>query len=493
MMSERRVIIAFLLLAAILYVNSVGGDFVIDDTFLVRDNTYLDSFSKFASYFTSGTRELGGRPVRLASFYLDTMIFGKNHIGYHISNILYYMVLSTLVYFFSRRICPDRFLAAAVTLLFVAHPLHTEGVAYISGRKDVLGGIFGFASLICYDRYMGAQRRRDGLLTVLLFLLAIGTKEIYAVLPILYLALSYYRGSPFRKQKVFYIAVISGVTIFLLYVIFLRNKVFFDYTHTIPVYGDNKGVNFPTAIKICALILYLSFFPYHLSADYTYNAVKRIGFTDPTFYISFCALLLLALGVLLLRSRHRAICFGLLWLLVCLLPVCQLVPYPEIISERSLMLLSLGSCIILAWLLKCMPRNWALGGLLIILTAFSATTIRRNLDWQDGLTLWQATAAQHPRCARARFNLGVELAEVGKLNAAEREFKASLTINPPELTTVPDYSFDALLNLGNICALRGEYKKAKDLYEEVLHYNPKSQLALQNLRAVEGWEEKEVK
>jgi tetratricopeptide (TPR) repeat protein len=489
MMSERRLIIGFLLFVPILYANSIGGDFIFDDIFLVRDNPYLGSFADFISYFTSGTRELGGRPVRLTSLYLDTLIFGKSNVGYHISNILYYMIYCTLVYFFSARLFRDRFLALAVTLLFVAHPLHTEGVAYISGKKDVLGGIFSVASLISYDRYIQGYHKRDALLTILFFLLAMGAKEIYAILPLLFLTMNFFRGVPLRNQRIFHLSLLTVASVFVIYVIFVRNIVFFDYLHPIPVYGDDKGVNFPTAIKICGLILSLNFFPFDLSADYTFNVVKRIDFSDWAFFLSTSAILFMGLGILLLRSRQKEISLGLLWLLVCLLPVCQLVPYPEIISERSLILLSFGSCVILACLISRLPKKWAIGILVSVLAVFSVTTIRRNLDWRDEFSLWRATAKQHPDCARARYNFGIALATKKEFRAAEQEFRASLAINPPDLITVPDYSMDALLNLGNVYAFRGDFVRAKDCYQEVLRHDPEHRLALSNLNTLERLEE----
>ena len=79
-MSNFRLPIIFFLLIFALYANSISGAFLIDDTFLVRDNPFIENFSNFTSYFTSGT-ETFGRPVRLLSFYIDTTLFGKSTTG----------------------------------------------------------------------------------------------------------------------------------------------------------------------------------------------------------------------------------------------------------------------------------------------------------------------------------------------------------------------------------------------------------------------------
>jgi tetratricopeptide (TPR) repeat protein len=490
MIRERRLMICFLLLIAMLYVNSLPGDYVFDDTFLVRDNPYIESIPNFISYFTEGSKELGGRPVRLTSFFLDTLVFGKNLYGYHASNIFYYAVYCLLIFFFSRRLLGQDFVAIAATLLFITHPLHTEGVAYISGRKDILGGLFSIASLIGYDRYIHSRRLKDALLTLLFFLLAIAAKEIYAILPLLYLGLNIYRKVPLREQKTFCFSLGGFGLVFVLYVMFVRNTIFFDYLHTIPVYGGNQGVNFATGVKICAIILQKAFLPFNLSADYTFNAVKRINFSDPAFFVSFFVVLIPVLGAFIYR-RKGIIFFGLMWLAVLLLPVCQLVPYPEILSERSLILLSFGTCLVIAHLIGHLPRRWSVGCLLIVLTIFSVTTIKRNLDWRNDMTLWQSAVEAQPDCARARYNLGIAFAGNKQLDAAEKAFLASLALNPPELVTVPDYSLDALVNLGNTYALRGDLVGAETVYRRVLHYDDANRLALQNLQIVLNMQRKE--
>lgn len=476
-------IAVFALFAFALYAQSVTGEYVFDDVFLIRDNPTLESVSQFISYFTSGGKEFN-RPIRLASFYVDTALFGKNTIAYHLSNIVYYVVFCLLAYVFTQRLFHSPRLSLLVTLLFIAHPLHTEGVAYISGRKDVLGGTFCFASLIVFVDYLREGRRKDLLLSVLFFLLALGTKEIYAVLPVLFLAVEWYRGEKATKHKALHVAFLAGALVFVVYIMFYRNRIQFDYLHVIPVYGDLKGMNFSTAVKICAYIFGLAFFPFFLSADYTYNAFKRIDLLNPQFFVSALTLMACALVLYALRHRQREVSFGLLWMFVLLLPVCQIVPYPEIISERSLILLSFGACVIGAALIARLPTKVMVPVLASVLALFSSVTFERNKVWHDEFSLWSATARDEPDCARARYNFGIALARRGRLADAEREFLASLAINPPELVTVPDYSLSALLNLGNTYALRGQLRQASECYRSVLRYDPSSQLASNNLALI---------
>ena len=486
-MEKLCLILFFLFFISVLYGNTISGTFLFDDTFLIRNNPFIENFSNFISYFTSGT-ETFGRPVRLFSFYLDTALFGKSTMGYHISNLIYYALFCTLAYCFCQLLFENKILSIFTTPIFIAHPLHTEGVAYISGRKDILGGLFSFATLICFLKFLKNKERAYSLLTVLFFLLAINTKETYAILPILFLAIGYYQGEKFSNQKYLLTGLFIVAFIFSLYVMFFRNRIFFDYLHIIPVYGNNQGVNFPTAIKISAYILYLAFLPFSLSADYTYNAIKRINFSDPHFFISALILIFFGFATYFLRHRQKEVSFGFLWMLICLLPVCQLVPYPEIISERSLIFLSFGTSMVIAGILLRFPKKYAVGLLCLILAIFSLTTIKQNRVWHDDLSLWEATVKQQPDCARAHYNLGCALAQNKKFHAATKEFLTSVAINPPELITVPDYSYDALLNLGNTYFLLENYTKAKKYFSQILKHNKNDQKALRNLKIAEKLE-----
>jgi tetratricopeptide (TPR) repeat protein len=490
-LNDRWLIVLLPVLTFILYANSISGEFLFDDTFLVRDNPFIENFSNFSSYFTSGT-ETFGRPVRLLSFYLDTALFGKSTTGYHISNIFYYTIFCILAYYFCQLCFKNKILSIFTTLIFIAHPLHTEGVAYISGRKDILGGLFSFATLICFLKFLKNKKRTYSLLTVLFFLLAINTKEIYAILPILFFAIGWYQDEKIKNHKYLLGGFFIVAFLFLLYIIFFRNRIFFDYLHVIPVYGNNQGINLPTAIKISAYILYLAFLPFSLSADYTYNAVKRINFSDPHFFISVSILVIFGCTAYLLRHRQKEISFGLLWMLICLLPVSQLVPYPEVISERSIIVLSFGACLIVGGFLIMLNKKYAVGLLCAILLIFSFTTIKQNRVWHDDLSLWSASVKQEPDCARAHYNLGCALAKHNQLSAAGKEFLASLAINPPELITVPDYSFDALVNLGNVYALLKKFPQAKAAYQKVLHCVPTNQSAQKNFKTVQLMEKNQA-
>lgn len=474
-----------LLLIAILYGNTIDGDYVFDDFFLIKDNPFIETPQALLSYFTSGTKELAGRPVRLLSFFIDTQIFGKNLIGFHVSNIIYYMAYCLLVFYFLYRLFKDNKLSFIVALIFLSHPLHTEGVAYLSGRKDVLGGIFSVTSLLFFDQFIQDNKKKDGLLTVLFLICAVGTKEIYAIVPLLYLLILDYRDKSIFEYRSFLFLMLFGAALFIGYVLFIRNTAFFDYTKTIPVYGNGQGVNWPTKLKICLIMISLTFFPFKLSADYTYNAIKRIDYSEPVLYLSIAFFFLCLTGVACYRKKNKQVAFALSWIVICLLPVCQIIPYPEIISERSLIFLSLGSSILIAVLIMQVSKKYIFLVTGVIVIVFSLKTIDQNRVWTNEYTLWKSASETYPDCARARYNLGLEYAYKKDYQSAKREFAASLEINPVDITTVPDYSINALLNLGNIYLLQKNIPDAEQCYKRIIAVDKNHIGATKNLEILE--------
>ena len=80
---------------------------------------------------------------------------GLEPAGYHLVNVLLHCTATGLFavlcgcLFGSQR----RLASAVASLLFAAHPIHTEAVAGIVGRADVGAAVFFLLALLCYRRY----------------------------------------------------------------------------------------------------------------------------------------------------------------------------------------------------------------------------------------------------------------------------------------------------------------------------------------------------
>ncbi|MHC4831238.1 MAG: glycosyltransferase family 39 protein, partial [Planctomycetota bacterium] len=174
-------------LALALYANALGNDFVFDDLSLLRKNPAIrDPGLLWDALTRPGASSY--RPVRTASFAIDFALSGDRTWAYHLLNALYHGLTAVLVHAVVGRLSRSRAAALCAALLFVAHPVHTESVAYISGRRDVLTGLFCLLGFYAYLRFREAGRWRWLGLAGVSLLLGLGVKEMAVVLPALVFA-----------------------------------------------------------------------------------------------------------------------------------------------------------------------------------------------------------------------------------------------------------------------------------------------------------------
>jgi len=145
------------MLPFLIYVNCLNNDFIFDDVPLVSQNKRIRSLHNLP--FVSGFRKnmISYRPVRMVSYVLDYFTNrhlwshfkslvggyegydeGMNPFGYHFSNLVYHLITVLLVFLVVNALTGNLLVAFLAALLFSIHPVHTESVTYISGRRDIL-------------------------------------------------------------------------------------------------------------------------------------------------------------------------------------------------------------------------------------------------------------------------------------------------------------------------------------------------------------------
>ena len=72
--------------------------------------------------------------------------------GYHLTNVLLHALVSVLYYKTCLAFVPSRKVAQLCSLLFVAHPIHTEAVTGIVGRAELLSSVFFLLSILSYEK-----------------------------------------------------------------------------------------------------------------------------------------------------------------------------------------------------------------------------------------------------------------------------------------------------------------------------------------------------
>ncbi len=446
---------------AIVYANAIGNDFVFDDFLLIIDEPAV------RVPLTDGWEMLRYRPMRMLSYRLDYAIGGMHEWIFHLSNVIYHAISVLLVHGVLRRLGASGWGAFAGALVFAVHPVQTESVTYASGRRDVLCGLFFVAGFLAFLR----ARARGSWLALMgagvAWCLALLTKEMAVTLPVVCVLVHWFERqretggvasltAAFRPALVLpLLGLVVAVVVWLTSYREFTAKVLAET----PWHGGSIGANFATVARIWVHYLQLIVWPAHLSVDYTHNAFPvSTSATDP---IAMAAAALLAILAVAAFWRWRAgglAGFGFAWFAVTLLPVSHFVPYVEMVAEHYLYIPLVGVAMVVADAVamieaRAPEQRWALAGAILVLaTALGARSVVRNRDWRDGPTLWAATVAVVPNCARARFNLGEVWLRRGKRDKAERLWRAGAADFPQAYT----YPF----SLAKLAYRAGDYDQA---------------------------------
>jgi tetratricopeptide (TPR) repeat protein len=209
-----------------------------------------------------------------------------------------------------------------------------------------------------------------------------------------------------------------------------------------PWHGGSLGANVATVARVWVKYLQLVTWPATLSVDYSYDAFPvSTSFFDPRALASLAVLAALAALAASRWRRGDAIGLGFAWAAVTLLPVSHLVPFRELLAEHYLYVPMMGIALVAAGFVDAVVARWparrtaVAAAVLIVVGALTARTIVRNRDWKDRITLWSATVAVAPRCARAQYNLGQAYFEKSRLADAERAWLAAAALEPHDVET----------------------------------------------------------
>ena len=146
------------ILPLITYYNTLNNEFVFDDLILIQDNKTILSPQKISDIADIITEKEGYRPIRALSYAIDYHFSGLDPFSYHISNILYHIINCFLVYLITLSLLSNRATAFFAAIFFATHPVHTDSVTYIAGRRDILFTLFYLTGFYTFIKYRKTQR-----------------------------------------------------------------------------------------------------------------------------------------------------------------------------------------------------------------------------------------------------------------------------------------------------------------------------------------------
>ena len=512
--------LALILIAFAVYLNTFGFQFAYDDFRFVVNNKAIHKLGNAPSFFVAPVSEVCYRPITFLSLALDHAAAGLRPALYHVENVLLHALVTLLLY---RLLLPAgagaAWLAAA---LFAVTPLHSEVVANVTSRSELLAALFGLLALgvarsgarkadvlgwACANRARPIRARAllRAFLCGGLYLLALMSKESAVGIPALALVMSWplgrraandagAPGTPDvppadrlrRYLRALPLGPLCGMAVALGVYLLLRRHALGQVQWPQEAMLDNPlmysdlSTRLRTALMVLGQNLRLSFVPWPLSADYTFPETPLIvRWSDPRF-LGWTALVAGAAAAALAAGRRFPnIARGMAWWLAAMLPLSNLfMTFGTIRAERMLYLASAGTCLVLAEAAvrlrapdsgapdsgaKLGRLAWA-AALAGLLTLLGVQTVRRNMVWKDHGSVILATARDAPHSIRANYQLAEHLMRSGDCAAAVPYYGRVLAIYP---------AFGmARYNLAVCYEKLGRLDRAEPLYRELFAANP---------------------
>jgi Flp pilus assembly protein TadD len=521
------------LLAAGLYANSLGGALFFDDTNAIVRNEWVRNGDPLAivthaSWWTEG-RGRGWRPVTTLTFALDHALHGLEPFGYHAVNVVLHAAVSILVLAVFARVTGAPATAAIAALLFAAHPVHTETVASVVGRAELLAAAGFFVAWLLFLRADARSARALALeagATVVFFGALLAKENALALIAVLIAADLLYPDTSvaaiLRRHARRYAALVVAALVFVA----VRHVVLGPDPPGIerldnPLIVLPLGERLLTAVKVAALYGWRLLVPITLAADYSYQQIAPV--TSPLAPDFLAGLALVAgLPALAWWARRRApdVALGAAFLVLTFAMISNLVfPIGTIMAERLIYLPSAGFCLLVGAAVmrlasRAAPSRAAAKGaakrgpaatsrganvgpalaassplsalavpavaipVATLVALYGVRTWNRNLVWREPLAFFSTMVADAPLSARSHRELGSVLADAGRFAEARAEFERSLAIKPDDPAT--------LYNLGNALLQAQDVSGAIAAYTRALAVKPDFSDAMVNLGNAES-------
>ncbi|MBK5298374.1 MAG: tetratricopeptide repeat protein [Vicinamibacteria bacterium] len=489
--------------SALVYVNALDNPFVYDDFRTVLNNPSIeDVWAVGAIVYREMTR-----PVVNFSYALDRAISGGSLLGYHLTNVLLHVLNVLLLFHIARRtvedqharmsVLPGRQPVRATVVAFTAaatfglHPMMTEAVGYISGRSEVLCGVFFLAALLAARRWLLGAGRRWLVLAFGLWIGSLLSKEIGAIWPLV--LLGYDRlvlaGDPEQSRRRWrrVLGPLLGLTV-------LAGLVRVAVLVLVENPGGAEIIWRYALVEVEVMFRYFSLL---LSpADQSiFHQVSEVSWPPAPRMILALIWLGAWLGTAWRLSRlDGAITLGMVWFVLLLVPssVLVLLNLGEPMAEHRVYLAAAGFFLasgtlvghVWAFFDTRTPRSRLLLRFCLAawLTVLGGLTVLRNEVWSDPMRLWLDAADKAPGIWLPHMMLGAALQERGAREEAIAAYRRAIHLRRTEQAPY--------MRLGLAQAELGRLAEARSTFQALLSLDPTSAVGHNGLGAVAVLEHK---
>jgi tetratricopeptide (TPR) repeat protein len=475
-------IVLIAVVSVLVYFETTELGFVADDARLIFRNTdFLQDLGNLKTTFVSPlpvkTYEPLPfyRPIISLTYFLNYH-FSRTIQGYHLFNLAVHTLNTILLYLLIFLLFKNIPLSLFSSLFFAAHPLHLSSVVWISGRTDLIACFFFLLTLILFFKAKGYKKSPPPLLWAgasVSYVLCLFSKETALVLPLFLFIWDYLsKKEPIQKKIIPYIPLAA---IAVLYVVWRL--------HVLGNLGTGEPYSSSGLFKRILTVFPIYFYYFkEMILPLQFNFSPQVATINSIFSLRLLGSLIvfavvLGLG-LSLRKRSKEVWFGILWILVTLLPVLNVVPLYASVKEWWAYIPSIGFCIILGklaveaikWEKKIfeitlsrpkrdvespgsgqtaeekkvsrfkrltfpdrilLRANHLLALFFALVLIFYAFNIRSQAKvFRKEIYFWRAAAQRSPHDGVVHNAYGVFLQQRGVFRFAEREFKKAIEAEP---------------------------------------------------------------
>ena len=428
------------------------------------------------------TKGLGGagtdsfRPIS-SLLYRTEWLVGLGNVGlYHLTSILLHAVATWLVFLFARRLGAASWIAFGAALLFAAHPVHVEAVAYVSGRPDLLATLFALASLLVATSAPvcapGGCRNWRVWPAYGLFALAALSEEAALVTPFVLVLLDRVANPrrTWRERRVVY-AGFFGVLVATLLWRLGEGQLHLRAHGEVPA-GAALAAPFVALFDgMRALVV-----PWHLNALRYFPESLAPG---AIVWRAALPLVLLALFVWWRRNDPLARA-GAILLALPLIPALPLPPFEgSYLMDRALYFASVGFCFLagsaVGWLAERIPGGQRAGIAVTVATAalLALVTLARIPVWRDNVTLLQAATKADPTDPKPQLLLAEHYVAAGDPTAALAAVERALAVDSTNA--------DAYHKKTAVLILMDQFPRAEAAARKSVSLDPKDAIGWANL------------
>jgi protein O-mannosyl-transferase len=407
--ANRYFIVSFFLFAFLLYGNTIFNTHGGDDNLVTKNPAARQGFKAIPQIFSQGCFSQQGnvdssaasyRPVAKVTYAIEYQLWGDKPGVSHAVNILLYWALSVLLFFILKRLFDNYNILVPflITVMFMAHPVHTEVVASLKNRDELLAFICGMGSLWWMLDYAEKGKIRYLILAVLVFFTGYLCKS--SILPFLFLiplVMHFFNRLEVKMILPMFLTLFAviliaqfGPRLFLPPLqhtsFFIENPLFFEKSIWIRL-----GTSFVSLLFYLRILIY----PYPLLHYYGVDMIPVVSLANIWALLSLLIHARLFVFALAQFRKKHILSFAILWYLMAIAMYSNVVfPVDGMVEERCVFNASLGFCLAVVFyifkIFKTDPKSLTiemdarlkiLSVMIFLLIPYTVLTVSRNRDW----------------------------------------------------------------------------------------------------------------